>query len=63
MLYNIIYWLFINHFVELAWRAKQHWNLLVWEKYCKDIEFYSKSSDKCPNGHNKRRKAKPYAKP
>lgn len=44
MLYRLVYWLFVSHFIRLAFIARRHWINMEYDEWLSKAKLYSKTS-------------------
>lgn len=59
MLYRLIYWLFVSHFIRLAFIARRHWINMEYDEWLNKIELYSKTSYNSNDRKNSRNNTNP----
>lgn len=59
ILYRLIYWIFISHFVRIAFLIKEHWSQMEYEAWFEELKFYLETPDYGNYGKNCSKKTKP----
>lgn len=58
ILYRLIYWIFIFHFVRIAFLIKEHWNQMEYEAWFEELKFYLETHDYGNYGKNSSKKGR-----
>ena len=59
MLYRLIYYLFVSHFVRIAFIIKEHWKQMTYEAWLEDVKFYLETPNNGNYRKNRGKKTKP----